>query len=106
MAVNPQILRRKKGGGQLIKASDFVRQLLQRVGSWIRFAENIDWTRLWWVVGVVLSVWIGLVTLLPPQIYKPVAVILAALQSGFLFAARGSKYVKERIDPPQEGGRV
>jgi hypothetical protein len=90
----------------MAKASDLVRQLLQKLTGWAQFAENINWTRLWWVVGIVLSVWIGLVTLLPPQIYKPVAVILAALQSGFLFAARGSKYVKDRIDPPQEGGQL
>ena len=78
---------------------------LAKVRGWIQFAENIDWTRLWWIVGIVLSIWIGLVTLLPPQIYKPVAVVLAALQSGFLFAARGSKYVKEHVEPP-EGGQV
>lgn len=85
------------------QANSALNSFLAKAGSVIQFAEDIDWTRLWWIVGIVLSIWIGLVTLLPPQIYKPVAVVLAALQSGFLFAARGSKYVKEHIEPPQGG---
>jgi hypothetical protein len=69
----------------------------------IKFVEDIDWTSLWWVVGVVMAIWTGLVTLLPMSIYKPVAVVLAALQSGLLFAARGSKYVRDKVDPPPDG---
>jgi hypothetical protein len=87
----------------MLNTSDLMRRLLERCGGVLQLVENIDWTKLWWIVGIVLSIWIGLVTLLPPQIYKPVAVILAALQSGFLFAARGGKYVKERLEPPQDG---
>ena len=74
--------------------------------KWFNSLETINWKRLWWVLGIVLTVWTGLVTMLPPEIYKPVAVILAALQSAFLFAARGTVYVTDRNQVPPQGGQV
>ena len=80
-----------------------IRSLLQKCGGVIELAEDINWVKLWWVVGIVLTIWLGLVTLLPPAVYKPVAVILAALQSAFLFAAKGSRYAKTNTLPPEGG---
>ncbi len=71
--------------------------------KWFTSLEYINWTRLWWIVGIITTFWLGLVTILPAAVFKPVSVILAALQSGFLFAARGGKYVAERQPPPQDG---
>jgi hypothetical protein len=71
--------------------------------KWFTGMENINWTRLWWVVGVICVFWTGLVTLMPMSVYKPVAVILAAAQGALLFAARGNKYVANRTEPPADG---
>lgn len=71
--------------------------------KWFSNVENIDWTRWWFVVSIVTTVWLGLVTVMPPNIFKYVAVPLSAVQSGLLFAARGSKYVANRQEPPADG---
>lgn len=72
----------------------------------LTFVQNVDWVRLWWIVGIVAAFWTGLVTLLPPKVYQPVAVVLAALQAGLLFAARGGKYVADRTQLPPADGKV
>lgn len=65
--------------------------------------ETINWTRWWFVITIITTVWLGLVTIMPPDVFKWVSVPLSAIQSGMLFAARGSKYVAQRIEPPSEG---
>ena len=65
--------------------------------------EHIDWTRMAWIVGIVIALWIGLDTVLPANVYHTVSKILAAIQAALLFAARGSKYVVNRTEPPADG---
>jgi hypothetical protein len=80
------------------------RTQLQKLSRHFESIETIDWIKLWWIVGFILAIWVGLVSMLPPEIYKPVAIVLAALQSGFLFAARGARFIKDRTEmPPQDG---
>ena len=71
--------------------------------AWFNSLENINWTRLWWILGIVTALWLGLVTIMPPNVFKPVSIVLSALQSALLFAARGTKYVQTRTDPPEDG---
>jgi hypothetical protein len=78
---------------------------LQKGSKHFESIETIDWIKLWWIVGFILAVWVGLVTMLPPEIYKPVAVVLAALQSGFLFAARGARFIEDRTGMPSQDGK-
>jgi hypothetical protein len=71
--------------------------------KWFNSLENMNWTRMWWIIGMLSTFWIGLATQLPETWYKPVSVILTALQSALLFASRGTKYVAQRTDPPADG---
>lgn len=74
----------------------------------LHFPEQIDWTQLWWVVGIVTVFWGGLaaLTIMYPAFddaYKIVNIVLTAILSALLFAARGNKYVKDRTEPPADG---
>jgi hypothetical protein len=81
-----------------------LQRIANKIKSFFNSIENIDWVKLWWVVGVIFTFWTGMATVLPEKVYKPVAVTVAAIQSAFLFAARGGKYVKDRnVLPPQDG---
>jgi hypothetical protein len=71
--------------------------------KWFNSLETINWTRLWWIVGIMTAFWLGLVTIVPIAWFKPVAVILSASQTALLFAARGTKYVANRQEPPADG---
>lgn len=71
--------------------------------NWFHKLENISWTRLWWAVGIISAFWMGMVTIIPADIFKWVAVPLSALQTAMLFAARGNKYVINRTEPPADG---
>jgi hypothetical protein len=70
---------------------------------WFNSLESINWTKLWWVVGIITAFWLGLITIVPMTWFKPISVILSALQTAFLFAARGTKYVINRTAPPADG---
>lgn len=71
----------------------------------IRFrTSNINWTTVRVVVGAITAVWLGLVTLLPSDIYRVVSVILAAIQSGLLVLVRSGNYVEDRSQVPPTGG--
>lgn len=70
--------------------------------------DTIDWTKLWWVVGITTAFWAGLagITVLFPAFdpyYKVVNIILGAVSAALLFAARGTKYVSNRQEPPESG---
>jgi len=54
-------------------------------------------------VGIIGSLWLGLAAIVPEQWFKPIAVVLSAVQSAILFAARGTKYVESNTEPPQDG---
>jgi hypothetical protein len=71
--------------------------------NWFNSLENMNWTRLWWVVGILAAFWLGLVTIVPPAWFRPISVVLSAVQSALLFASRGTKYVTNRTDPPSDG---
>lgn len=76
----------------------------------IKFVSNIDWTKLWWVVGILFTFWSSLVTLtvMYPAFdpyYKVINVILGAAVGALLFAARGGKYVESRATPPPQNGK-
>jgi hypothetical protein len=71
--------------------------------NWFNSLENMNWTRLWWIVGILTAFWLGLVTIVPPVWFKPISVVLSSIQSALLFAARGTKYVTSRMDPPPDG---
>jgi hypothetical protein len=71
--------------------------------KWFNSLENMNWTRLWWIIGIITALWLGLVTIIPPEWFKPVSVVLSAVQSALLFASRGTKYVANRIEPPADG---
>jgi hypothetical protein len=81
------------------------RMQLKKLSKHFESIETIDWIKLWWIVGFILATWAGLVSMLPPEIYKPVAIVLAALQSGFLFAARGARFIKDRTEMPPPDGK-
>ena len=73
------------------------------------FSSNIDWTKLWWAVGIMTTFWAGLagITVMFPDFdpyYKVVNIALGAVSTALLFAARGNKYVANRQEPP-EGGK-
>jgi hypothetical protein len=71
--------------------------------NWFNKLETINWTRLWWIVGIVACFWTGIITLVPADVFKYVAIPLNALQVALAFAARGTKYVVNRIEPPVDG---
>lgn len=71
--------------------------------NWFTKLENVNWTRLWWITCILSTFWIGLATIISGDLFKLVSVPLLAIQNAFLFAARGSKYVINRIEPPQDG---
>jgi hypothetical protein len=71
--------------------------------KWFNSLENINWVRLWWIVGILTAFWLGLVTVIPMTWFKPISVVLSAAQSAMLFAARGTKYVSSRTEPPADG---
>jgi hypothetical protein len=62
--------------------------------------RNLDITRLWYVMGIVTVVWLGLAAVIPPDIYKYISVVLSAFQAGITFAIRADKYVKNRDEVP------
>ena len=65
--------------------------------------ENLNWNRLWWVIGIITTLWLGMATIIPIEYFKPVSVVLSAVQSALLFATRGTKYVVNRQEPPPDG---
>jgi len=73
--------------------------------AWFNTVENINWNRMWWVVGVLTTIWLGLASIVPAKIFSPISVILSAVQSGFLFAARGTRYVQDRNQAPPADGK-
>ncbi len=77
----------------------------------IEFVENIDWTKLWWIVTILTTFWAlmaGATVLFPgfETWYKLINIILGALSGALLFAARGGKYVRDRSESPPPGGQV
>jgi hypothetical protein len=71
--------------------------------NWFHNLENLNWTKLWWIVGILSILWVGLAEIVPANYYRPVSVILMAVQSALLFASRGTKYVVNRTEPPADG---
>lgn len=71
--------------------------------KWFNRPETINWIRLWWIIGIVTTLWLGLATIIPMEYFKPVSVVMSAVQSAMLFAARGTKYVVNREEPPADG---
>jgi len=72
------------------------------------FSSNVNWTRLWWVVGIVTVFWSGLsglVLTFPAfaKIFAVINVLLTASLAALLFAARGTKYIANRQEPPADG---
>jgi hypothetical protein len=81
---------------------------MNRLFGYLQFVENVDWTRLWWIAGVLATFWAGLaaITLVFPAFdpwYKVINIVLSAAVGAALFAARGGKYVASRTEPPQDG---
>ena len=75
------------------------------------FVKNIDWTQLWYIVGIVVVFWGGLATftVIFPAFdipYKVVNTLLSAAGAATLFAARGGKYVEDRSQVPPADGKV
>ena len=67
---------------------------------------NIDWARTAKIFGALSVFWIGIVKLVPPNIYEPVSIVLIAIQSALLYLTRSGKYVENRYqDPPPEEQR-
>lgn len=67
------------------------------------FVTNINWRLLWYVNLILSTFWIGMAALVPDHWFKPIAVVLMAVQNAFLVAVRGGKYVTDRtIDPPKD----
>jgi hypothetical protein len=71
--------------------------------KWFNAFEHMNWNRLWWVIGIITTLWLGLATVVPEPYFRVVSVILSALQSAFLFASRGTKYVADRSELPPDG---
>jgi hypothetical protein len=75
----------------------------------LTFVENIDWVKLWWIVGIVSTFWAllaGITIEFPAfdRYYKLINIVLNAVTCALLFAARGGKYVRDRQDlPPMDG---
>lgn len=73
------------------------------------FVSNIDWVKLWWVVGILSTFWAALagITIIWPwtdPYYKVVNIVLGAASGAMLFAVRGGKYVANRQElPPPDG---
>jgi len=67
------------------------------------FVSNIDWRLLWYICVILSTVWLGLAALVPDAWFKPIAIVVGAVQNGFLVAVRGGKYVTDRtLDPPKD----
>jgi hypothetical protein len=71
--------------------------------NWFNSLESMNWTRLWWIIGVITTLWLGLAAVIPGEWYKTCSVVLSAIQSALLFATRGTKYVTNRTEPPADG---
>lgn len=71
--------------------------------KWFNSLENMNWTRLWWLLGIITTLWLGLAAVIPGESYKVISVVLSAIQSALLFATRGTKYVVNRTEPPADG---
>lgn len=71
--------------------------------KWFNNLESTNWVRLWWIIGILTALWLGLVTIIPAEWFRPVSVVLSAVQSALLFAIRGTKYVTTRTEPPPDG---
>jgi len=70
--------------------------------------ETLNWTRMWWVVGIMTAFWASLagITILFPVFdpwYKGINIVLGAVSAALLFAARGTKYIANRTEPPADG---
>lgn len=61
--------------------------------------EHINWSRVSLVMAAVATVWIGLSEVVPEEYFKPVMILLTALQSGITVIMRGSVYVEDRVNP-------
>jgi hypothetical protein len=69
----------------------------------IDIVANVNWVKMWYVMGIILAIWLGLATIIPANTYKYVSVVLSALQTGITFAMRGGKYVVNRTElPPKD----
>ncbi len=82
----------------------------KRLITLFEFPENIDWTKIWFMLGVFGTFWSGLtaMTLIWPAFdlpFKIINLLLGAAVGAALFAARGSKYVVNRTDPPPQDGK-
>lgn len=67
------------------------------------FVEKINWRLLWYVNVILTTMWVGLAAIVPNDWFKPVSVVLMAVQNGFLIATRGEKYLRDRgVDIPKE----
>jgi hypothetical protein len=74
--------------------------------KWFHSLETLNWTRLWWIVGIITTFWLGLIMIIPMNWFKVVSIVLSALQTALLFAARGTKYVVNRTEPPADANIV
>lgn len=75
---------------------------------WFNSIENLNWTRLWYIEGIFLAFWGGMswvATMFPKtaKYYMAVNGLLGALALALTFAARGTKYVTNRQEPPVDG---
>ena len=64
--------------------------------NWFTSLEHIDWTRMLKVVVFITAFWIGLSEVIPDKYYRPVSIILTALQGALILTMRGGKYVETR----------
>lgn len=70
---------------------------------WYNHFKNINWPRMWIVVATTAVVWSALAAVVPSAFHTPVMVVLSAVQSGFTFAMRSSKYLQREGQPPPIG---
>jgi hypothetical protein len=60
---------------------------------------NINWAAVKTIVVAVTAVWIGLATLLPPDLYRVVSIILVAIQSGLIVLVRSGNHAEDSVPP-------
>lgn len=58
---------------------------------------------MWIVVATTAVIWAGLAAVVPSKYHTPIMVVLSAIQSGFTFAMRATKYVETRNEVPPSG---
>lgn len=66
--------------------------------------SNIDWAKAAKIFGALSVFWLGIIKLLPSNVYEPVSIVLIAIQSALLYLTRSGKYVEDRNQVPPTGG--